>query len=394
MRPVIIRGAVIFECYACFEPARLNTCQRQVKDDLGKQRWASDEYVLKNYGHMKVRMEAKDEGGSKLNDAPVVDTLKNFYTKWIDGAYTVTQLPGFMNNESSIVPCMACGPIRDQFIEANLWISNGDTNSKIHKDSNNQMNCLYVGQKDWTLFPPEQGPNLYLLNERPGADQTYDTAGFSKVSTRNVNLKQWPKLKTVPFMVAKVQPGDCLYVPGTYIHHVYSSGERNIQVSMLFSSSEIPTSMQRVHKQRQLKFKYKGPYLAGKPFKQATTKVQCDASGYHRPRSPLISDVEVAWPFDGVGPITMGFAVPSHYVDEWKEALAKPAYSGGLTREGFAQFIGNWVKTTQVSEPPPDDPPWMGGSYASVYVCGCARTYEFNLALAGCMRRPRLGVLL
>jgi hypothetical protein len=118
-------------------------------------------------------MEAKDEGGSRMTDMPSVDTLKNFMHKWIKGGcnhpsrfltsapftfnlftltlahssrYTVTQLPGAMNNESTVPcpapsagvdsatarpcqvpPCMACGPVRDQFIETNLWISNGES---------------------------------------------------------------------------------------------------------------------------------------------------------------------------------------------------------------------------------------------------------------------------
>ena len=46
---------------------------------------------------------------------------------------------------------------------ANLWISTGDTNSKIHKDSNNQMNCLYKGYKEWSLFHPLDSRGLVQL---------------------------------------------------------------------------------------------------------------------------------------------------------------------------------------------------------------------------------------
>merc|ERR1712153_234831 len=52
MRPVIIRGAV--------------------KNDAGMREWRSDKYMLQHYGHMKVRMEAKDEGGNRGQDHPVV----------------------------------------------------------------------------------------------------------------------------------------------------------------------------------------------------------------------------------------------------------------------------------------------------------------------------------
>jgi hypothetical protein len=83
------------------------------------------------------------------------------------------------------------------------------------------MNCLYVGTKEWTLFAPENGPNLYLVNERPGGDQTFETAGFSRIQTRDVDLGAFPRIRKVhvPFMVGKVGPGDCIFVPGSYMHH-------------------------------------------------------------------------------------------------------------------------------------------------------------------------------
>jgi len=311
--PVVIRGAV--------------------KDDLGLKLW-NDEYLLKNYGEMKVRMEPKDEGGQRMADMPSVDSLSKFYSKWMKGGYTVTQVPGRMNNESSIVPCMACGPIRDQFIEANLWISTGDTNSKIHKDSNNQMNCLYQGTKDWTLFAPEYAKSLYLVNERPGLDQMYDTAGFSRIQTRAVDFRHFPRFKDVPFMRARVNPGDCIYIPGTYIHHVYSSGQRNIQVSMLFAGPGTPTAMQRVYNRK----------IGGVPFSEA------DDHGHkctqHSESGPnlKIGEVDVAWPFDGYGPITMGFSNPSSYVQEWKDIIQKKqARHGKIDKKAFIGVFVNFV---------------------------------------------------
>jgi len=278
---------------------------------------------------MKVRMEPKDAGGQRKPDMPSVGNIQNFYAKWIKGGYTVTQLPGPMNNESSIVPCMSCGPIRDQFIEANLWISNGDTNSKIHKDSNNQMNCLYRGIKEWTLFPPEHAKSLYLVNERHDLDQMYDTAGFSRVGTRDVNLNRYPKLANVPFQKARLEPGDCIFVPGTYIHHVYSSGERNIQVSMLFAGPGTPTAIGRVY----------GKKIQGSPFKDTIDHGDtCAADGSSD--SPLVGQVDVAWPFDGVGPITMGFANPSSYVAHWKQEVGRRA---SISQQDFVQTFVDFV---------------------------------------------------
>jgi len=312
--PVIIRGAVA--------------------KDRGVTVW-NDDYILKNYGHMKVRMEAKDEGGDRKEDMPSVDSMKNFYSKWLQHGYTVTQVPGGMNNESSIPACMSCGPIRDQLVEANLWISTGDTNSKIHKDSNNQMNCLYQGIKDWTLFAPEHSKSMYLINERPGLDQMFDTAGMSRIATRGVDLKRFPKFGQVPFMKVRVQPGDCLYVPGTYLHHVYSSGHRNIQVSLLFAGPDVPTAMQRVHGK-----KVGGPTFAAAEDFGAKCGPQGTADG-----NLAIGHVDMAWPFDGVGPITMGFSNPHAYIKEWKDGLEKVAKGGSVDKKTFIKVFLDFYKT-------------------------------------------------
>merc|ERR1712159_632163 len=55
--PVVIRGAL--------------------SEDESLKLW-DDEYMLKHYGDYKVRMEAKDEGGARMENMPSVDTMKNF----------------------------------------------------------------------------------------------------------------------------------------------------------------------------------------------------------------------------------------------------------------------------------------------------------------------------
>ena len=124
MEPVVIRGAV--------------------KADPAVELW-TDDYMIREYGDMKVRVEPKIEGGSRSVEAGEMPSnlkLRDFYNKWFDEAYVVTQIPRPMANETTIASVMSCGPITDQFVEMNLWISkatSGVTSSQIHKDSNNQM---------------------------------------------------------------------------------------------------------------------------------------------------------------------------------------------------------------------------------------------------------------
>jgi hypothetical protein len=121
------------------------------------------------------------------------------------------------------------------------------------------------------------------VNEVPGLDQTFDSAGYSSIPPRRVELHRWPLLDGVPFQRVKVLAGDCIFVPGSFIHAVHSTlGEaeqtgtakaetgnstananmtphqtvqkdRNeelvVQVTTLFAGPQMPTAMQLVFMQ-------------------------------------------------------------------------------------------------------------------------------------------------
>ena len=119
------------------------------------------------------------------------------------------------------------------------------------------------------------------------------------------------------------------------MHHVYSSGERNIQVSMLFSGRGIPTSLPRVYYTR-------CKSVVSRPFAESAQYDECEADGYNQITAPLIGQVDVAWPYDGVGPITMGFANPAHYVLAWQDSFRQ--YSPGpVPREKFAKYFDQFM---------------------------------------------------
>ena len=163
----------------------------------------------------------------------------------------------------------------------------------------------------------------------------YDTAGYSRIATRNVDFKQFPKFKSAPFMLAKVEPGDCLYVPGTYMHNVYSHGSENVQVSTLFSAPDMATAIHLVN----------GKTISGKAFAKSPHLPSCENG---LPSNTPIAEVDVAWTFDGgaKSPITMGFDSPTNWFHGMKtmiKSLGKP-----LTVKAFLKaFLGMDVRTFQ-----------------------------------------------
>ena len=116
---------------------------------VGKQKW-TDSYLLENYGDLRVKIEAKSEkeyypeGDRGIGQ----DTLRYFIETYrTRNAYVVSQLPDPMSKEVSVPPFMTCGTFSQRILEANLWFSNGDTKSLLHRDADNNINCLFFGTK-------------------------------------------------------------------------------------------------------------------------------------------------------------------------------------------------------------------------------------------------------
>ena len=71
-------------------------------------------------------------------------------------------------------------------------------------------------------------------------------------------------------------------------------------MSMLFAAHYIPTAIMRT----------RGQKIGSVEYNKVPHGSKCAADGKYAGKQPLVSEVDVAWPYDGVGPITMGFANP------------------------------------------------------------------------------------
>lgn len=91
--------------------------------------------------------------------------------------------------------------------------------------------------------------------------------------------------------------------------------------------------MQRVH----------GKKEGGPLFKDANDYgAKCQAGK----QGKQIGQVDVAWAFDGVGPITMGFSNPHSYIQEWQQAVFKVAKKkGSVNREDFVNVLIRFINS-------------------------------------------------
>ena len=116
----------------------------------------------------------------------------------------------------------------DEAAPPRIWIGNNAVVAA-HFDDAENIACVVSGKRRFTLFPPNQIDNLY-----PGPiDFTPAGAQVSLVDFAKPDFKQFPKFKAAlsQALVADLTPGDAIYIPSLWWHHVHSYGGFNILVN-------------------------------------------------------------------------------------------------------------------------------------------------------------------
>ena len=127
-----------------------------------------------------------------------------------------------------------------------IWIGNRTTAS-CHYDSPNNIACCVVGRRRFTLFPPEQIFNLYPgpLEPTPGGQ------AISLVDFADPDFEKFPRFREAleAGQVAEVEPGDAVFIPSMWWHHVQGLSPFNTLVNYWWNSTpaHIPTPMNALH---------------------------------------------------------------------------------------------------------------------------------------------------
>lgn len=115
-----------------------------------------------------------------------------------------------------------------------IWIGNR-TIATAHFDFSNNIACSLVGRRRFTLFPPEQVANLY-----PGP--FHPTPGGQVVSMVNFNdpeFDRYPRFRDAlaSAEVAELEPGDALFYPAMWWHHVEALEPFNVMINYWWNLS-------------------------------------------------------------------------------------------------------------------------------------------------------------
>jgi hypothetical protein len=151
------------------------------------------------------------------SNAPTIYMASTLVDRW---------LPSFRNDNDLHLPGS------DPFVS--IWLGNRSRISA-HYDLPDNIACSVVGRRRFILFPPEQLENLYPgpLDWAPGGQS------ISLVDFHNPDFKKYPRFKQAlkTAQLTELGPGDALFIPSMWWHHVESLDSFNVLVNYWWRQS-------------------------------------------------------------------------------------------------------------------------------------------------------------
>jgi len=194
--------------------------------------FTDDAYMAEHFSDQNLGMvefakkETRTAGGGEMK----VGEFLRRYKK--DDLYTVSAVPPKMAGDVEILPFLSCSYGTNFMDINNMWWSSGGTKSVIHNDDQDNVNCLFEGQKRMIFWHPsdkakiesiERSSSGYLvthltLGDYPagltkkvtllkyfqnymtehllnGGDQQDDDVGFDR-NKDLIHMKKWLRTKT------------------------------------------------------------------------------------------------------------------------------------------------------------------------------------------------------
>jgi hypothetical protein len=174
----------------------------------------NDELTAHNFERRPERIVASLERLLALLDDPAPPAV------YVGAVPTPSSLPGFVrDNPMDLI---------DPAVVPRVWIGNRVT-VQTHYDISHNIACVVAGRRRFTLFPPEQLVNLYV------GPLEFTLAGqpISMVRLDRPDFERYPRFRDAlaTALVAELEPGDALFIPYMWWHHVESRERFNVLVN-------------------------------------------------------------------------------------------------------------------------------------------------------------------
>lgn len=119
-------------------------------------------------------------------------------------------------------------------VPPNIWIGNR-VKISCHFDTSKNIACNVAGRRRFTLFPPEEIGSLYV----GPIDLTPAGQPISLVDVNHPDFERFPRFKTAlrSARVADLEPGDAIYMPAMWWHHVESLDDVNVLINYWWNNN-------------------------------------------------------------------------------------------------------------------------------------------------------------
>ncbi len=182
--------------------------------------------------HVKGRIFYKDDmsgfnfARSRLPISAVNDKLvrysafQNRPSIAVQSALMADCLPAFANENTL--------DLLDESVQPRIWLGNAVT-TPAHFDESNNIACVVSGRRRFTLFPPDQVANLYV----GPLDYAPTGTPISMVALKEPDFERFPRFRQAlaAAQIAELEPGDAIYIPALWWHHVESLSKYNVLVN-------------------------------------------------------------------------------------------------------------------------------------------------------------------
>lgn len=129
-------------------------------------------------------------------------------------------------------------PLLGDDTAARIWLGNHIV-TPTHIDGSDNIACVISGRREFVLFPPEQIANLYI----GPLDFAPTPSPISMVNLATPDFDRFPHFQTAleHAQSAILEPGDAIYIPNLWWHHVESLDKINILMNYWWGGSNFST---------------------------------------------------------------------------------------------------------------------------------------------------------
>jgi Cupin-like domain len=188
--------------------------------DIGGRFFYSDDLTGFNFKSVRIKLDAVLDEIARQSKSEIPPAI------YVGSTTVDTCLPGFRAEND-----LALGN-RQPLVS--IWLGNR-TRIAAHHDLPDNIACVVAGRRRFTLFPPEQLENLYI----GPLDFTPAGQAISLVDFARPDFAKFPKFAAAlqHAQVAELAPGDAIFIPSMWWHHIESLDTLNVLVNYWWRQS-------------------------------------------------------------------------------------------------------------------------------------------------------------